>query len=188
MDNTTRSQRSRAAILQAAQTVITRDGPSRLTMDAIAQESGLSKGGVMHQFKTKRDVVKALLKSHSESFQAFSQQYQAQTPNTNNLPLATEIAVAQEAAITQQSVSLAIMSIFAEEPELLSAIRAESVEKVQSIKQLATDPDLAMLRWAAAKGLMLNAALGLSPFTADEEQRLFARLLDDASWEAHQPK
>jgi hypothetical protein len=79
MGNTTRYQRSRAAILQAAQVVITCDGPSRLTMDA------------------------------------------------------TEIAVAQEAAITQQSVSLVIMSIFAEEPELLSAFRAESVEKMLSI-------------------------------------------------------
>lgn len=188
MDNITRSQRSRNAILQAAHTVITRDGPNRLTMDAIAQESGLSKGGVMHQFKTKREVIKALHEHHIEVFHDFSQHYQANAPHTNNLPLSTEIAIAQEAAITQQSVSLAIMSIFAEEPELMSSIRTGALEKVEQIKAQAIDPDLALLRWAAAKGLMQYAALGISPFTEEEEQRLFARLLDDSAWTQFQQK
>jgi Bacterial regulatory proteins, tetR family len=48
MDNATRSERSRNVALDAALVIIARDGPGRLTLDAIARESGLSKGGVMH--------------------------------------------------------------------------------------------------------------------------------------------
>jgi len=50
MDNATRSERSRTAAIQAALTIIARDGPGKLTFDAIARESGMSKGGLMHQF------------------------------------------------------------------------------------------------------------------------------------------
>ena len=45
MDNATRSERSRNVALDAALVIIARDGPGRLTLDAIARESGLSKGG-----------------------------------------------------------------------------------------------------------------------------------------------
>ena len=57
MENAARSERSRKAAIQAALTIIARDGPGRLTLDAIARESGISKGGVMHQFRTKEAVL-----------------------------------------------------------------------------------------------------------------------------------
>jgi len=63
-----RSERTRQAVIQAALTIIARDGPRRLTFDAIARESGLSKGGVMHQFPTKIDVLKALLEHQIQYF------------------------------------------------------------------------------------------------------------------------
>ena len=37
MDNASRSERTRKAVLQAALTIIARDGPARLTLDAIAR-------------------------------------------------------------------------------------------------------------------------------------------------------
>src|SRR6266436_1598840 len=77
MDNVTRSERSRKAALQAALTIIARDGPGRLTLDAIARESGLSKGGLMHQFRTKEGVLKALLERQMAHFEEFSTRYRA---------------------------------------------------------------------------------------------------------------
>ncbi|KTT89235.1 TetR family transcriptional regulator, partial [Mammaliicoccus sciuri] len=49
-------ERSRKAALDAAITIVTRDGSGCLTPDAIARESGLSKGGVMHQLRIKEAV------------------------------------------------------------------------------------------------------------------------------------
>lgn len=43
MDNASRSERSRNVALDAALVIIARDGPGRLTLDAIARESGLPK-------------------------------------------------------------------------------------------------------------------------------------------------
>jgi AcrR family transcriptional regulator len=66
MDNTSRSERTRNLVIEAARVIIARDGPQRLTLDAIAREAGISKGGLMHQFGNKTAVIRALLENQIE--------------------------------------------------------------------------------------------------------------------------
>lgn len=60
---------SREIILQAAGAVLAREGSSRLTIDAVAQEASLSKGGVLHHFPTKNALLAELLRRISAEFQ-----------------------------------------------------------------------------------------------------------------------
>jgi len=185
MDNTTRSERSRNAVLQAALAIIARDGPGRLTLDAIARESGISKGGLMHQFHTKEAVLKALLERQTEDFEVFSRGYMAEFSATRSQPhLAAQIATMREATATPRSVVFAVLGAAAQEPGLLVSTREDNARKLDTIKAEATDPELATLRWAAAWGLLLTTLLGFSPMSPEERERLFDRLLDEAQWPA----
>lgn len=185
MENTARSERSRNAAIQAALTIIARDGPGRLTLDAIARESGISKGGVMHQFRTKGAVLKALLDHQIEYFAKFSEDYLAELGSAQpEALLSAEIATLREVATNQRSVAFAIVGALAEQPDLLSVTREGEIEKIERIKAEATDPDLAMLRWAAARGLGLSALFGLYALSEEDRARLFERLLDNRQWEA----
>jgi AcrR family transcriptional regulator len=183
MDNTTRSERSRSVIIQAALAIIARDGPRRLTLDAIAREAGISKGGLMHQFRSKEAVLKALLEYQAEYFEKFSQDYMAQLGVASAEPnLSTQIAVSREAITTEQSVVSAILGAISEEPGLLSESKERDAKKLESIKAEAVDPELAILRLYAAKGLLLSALFGLCSLTDEERLRLFERLLDSRQW------
>ena len=183
MDNATRSERSRNAALEAAIAIIARDGPGRLTLDAIARESGLSKGGVMHQFRTKEAVLKALLERQMAHFEAFSTRYLAKASETSANPnLATQLATVREAASSPNSAALALVAAMVENPNLMALPREREMERMAAIRDEATDPDLAMLRWAGAMGLLLSSLFGMSPLGKDDHQRLFARLLDDSQW------
>jgi AcrR family transcriptional regulator len=183
MDNATRSERSRNAALDAATRIIARDGPGRLTLDAIARESGLSKGGVMHQFRTKEAVLKALLERQMDHFEEFSTRYMAKVSATSANPnLATQLATVREAATSPNSAALALIAAMVENPGLMVLPREREMKRVEAIKAEAVDPDLALLRWAAARGLLLSSLFGMSPLNKDEHQRLFARLLDDKQW------
>ncbi|WP_199175944.1 TetR/AcrR family transcriptional regulator [Telmatospirillum siberiense] len=185
MENAVRSERTRQAAIQAALAIIARDGPGRLTLDAIARESGISKGGLMHQFRTKQAVLKALLEHQIEHFEKFSQDYLASTdPRQPEAHLSAQIETLREAVSEPHSVAFAIVAALAEEPDLLSIIRDIDVQKIANIKAEAADPELAMLRWAAARGLVLSSVFGLCPFSAEERERLFARLLDARQWDA----
>jgi len=183
MDNTARSERSRNAALQAALTIIARDGPAKLTLDAIARESGMSKGGVTHQFPTKHAVLKALLDMQRAHFEEFSRRYAAKVgTKKSKIALATEIATMREATTAPQSIAFAILGALGQEPGLLASSRERSAEHVAAIKAEADDVDLALLRWSAARGLVLASLFGMCPLSEKERERLFARLLDDEQW------
>ena len=179
MENSARSERSRNAAIQAALTIISRDGPGRLTLDAIALESGISKGGVMHHFRTKQAVLKALLEHQISHFENFFQDYMAGPGSMQaEAHLSAEILTLRAAIGQPQSIALALVAALAEEPGLMSIVREADAKKIASIKAEAKDPDLAVLRWAAAWGLMLTAMLGFCPLPEEERDRLFVRLLD----------
>ncbi|PFH07993.1 AcrR family transcriptional regulator [Collimonas sp. PA-H2] len=185
MDNITRSERTREVVIQAALAIIARDGPRRLTLDAIAREAGISKGGLMHQFRSKEAVLKALLEYQSEYFEKFSQSYMAEVGTTSpEANLSTQIAVAREAIMTQKSVAFAILGAISEEPGLMSMFKEIDARKLEAIRAEAVDPELAVLRWYAARGLLLNALLGQCSLSDEERQQLFDRLLDNKRWPA----
>jgi AcrR family transcriptional regulator len=183
MDNTSRSERTRNATIQAALAIIARDGPGRLTLDAIARESGISKGGLMHQFPTKRAVLKALLEHQVARFADFAHNYMAEHGSAQSQPhLAVQIATMREAIARPDSVAFAILGAVAEDPSLLATTRGGDARTVAAIEAEAADPDLAVLRWTAARGLVLMTLLGTCPFPEKERARLFDRLLDDRQW------
>lgn len=185
MDNNSRSERTRALVIQSALAIIARDGPNRLTLDAIAKEGGISKGGVMHQFPTKEAVLRALLDHQQAHGKEVVAGYLGEHGADHAQPqLAARVASAREATTQSNSVVLAIMAAVAQDPTLLSSVLEQDRESLLAIREEASDPDLAVLRWEAARGMVITHLLGMSPLSAEDRERLFARLLDDKQWEA----
>ncbi|GLY50844.1 TetR/AcrR family transcriptional regulator [Lentzea sp. NBRC 102530] len=60
---------TRRALLDAAGTCIRARGTSA-TLDHIAKETGVSKGGLLHHFATKEDLVRALAQDLFDRFRA----------------------------------------------------------------------------------------------------------------------
>ncbi|MBS7540095.1 TetR/AcrR family transcriptional regulator [Ancylobacter lacus] len=183
MDNNTRSERTRAAVIQAALAIIARDGAGHLTLDAIARESGISKGGLMHQFRTKKAVLAALMEHQAAFFENYARDHIAAHGHQHAQPrLAAEIATLHAAVADPRSLALALLGAVAQEPELLGTTRMADREALEVIRAEAADPDLATLRWLAARGLTLSSLFGLSPLTDAERDHLFTLLADEARW------
>lgn len=183
MENSARSQRTREAAVQAALRIIARDGIARLTLDAIARETGVSKGAITHQFKSKHEVLKALLAHELAYYTAFREEELAKGADAATFPtLAVELAISRTLLTNPNSAAFAVMGALAEEPELMAPVRASAAETVSQLRAESQDPDTAVLRWAAARGLALMALFGISPLPQAEQDRLFLRLADDAAW------
>jgi AcrR family transcriptional regulator len=65
-----RPPRARNAVLDAAERVLLRQGAPALTLDAIAAEAGVSKGGLMYHFPTKEALLGALVVRAVDIFDA----------------------------------------------------------------------------------------------------------------------
>ena len=57
-------------LLDAAETVVMRQGIANLALDAVAAEAGVSKGGLLHHFPTKDRLVEALVMPSAENWRA----------------------------------------------------------------------------------------------------------------------
>lgn len=179
MDNNARSERTRAAVIQAALTIIARDGAGHLTLDAIAKESGISKGGLLHQFPNKRAVLAALLDHQAGFFAAFSQHFiEAHGAEYAQPRLAAQIATLREVLNEPNSLAFAVLAAASQDPSFLSTIREGDAETIAEIRAEAAVPDRAVQHWYAARGLAFSVLLGLCPLAAAERQRLFQDLLD----------
>ncbi|NPD65140.1 TetR/AcrR family transcriptional regulator [Lichenicola cladoniae] len=186
MENTERSRRTREAAISAAATILERDGPTRLTLDAIARESGISKGGLTHQFRTKEAVIKALLDHQVKtSRDRFEQNLAALDPATDQKYLIAQLEMLRKALSTSRNMVSAVLAAMAEDPALLKASTDSQRDNIQAMKEEAADADLALLRWTAARGLLVTKMIGMCPFSDEERERLFDRILNTASWPGH---
>jgi AcrR family transcriptional regulator len=65
-----RSARTRSALLDAAERLVERDGAARLTLEGIADEAGISKGGLLYHYASKDDLIAAMLDRRFAGFDA----------------------------------------------------------------------------------------------------------------------
>lgn len=61
---------ARERAIKAALTLAKKDGAIGFTLEAVAREAGLSKGGLLHHFKTKESLLEALIADMVARFEA----------------------------------------------------------------------------------------------------------------------
>lgn len=188
MENSLRSKRTRDAAIAAALAIVTREGAAKLTIDAIARESGVSKGGVLHHFRTKEAVLKALFEHQIEKGTALYQSLlESMPPHRPERHLAAQIAAFRNSVSHPKSATFAIATAMAEAPELVAGIKENDAQRVEIVKAEAPDPTIALIRWSAAMGLALSEILGICPVSELERERLFDYLQNDRHWSNSAP-
>ena len=168
---------TRDSILDAAESVVAREGGARLTIDAVVGESGYSKGGVLYHFRNKTALLEAMLERMLARVEvevdAASTKAKAEAS-----PLAPAII---EALLTHRksdaNVSVALLAASAEQPELLDPARDYVRNKVADIMSDAPDPITALIVFLTIDGLHFNELLGIDYLTADQRDSVQTRLI-----------
>ena len=63
--------------------MIRRDGARALTLDAVAAEAGVSKGGVLYHFATKRALIDGLIARWLDDFEDAARRRRTSPPRTS---------------------------------------------------------------------------------------------------------
>ena len=164
-------------ILTAAERVVMRDGVLRLTIDAVAREARLSKGGVLYHFGTKEALIQAMLErliQHCEREIAAHQQHDTEPgswtrayvrktseptlayPGEADFPRSKEVGAGLVAAATTN-------------PRLLEPLCERFQAWQQTIERDGIDLARATVIRLAVDGLWLAELLGI--WSPDEELR-----------------
>jgi len=166
-----RNPASKDMILDAAKRVVTSRGPAHLTLDAVAAEAGLSKGGLLYNFPSKKALIQGMILTHVEQYRKAFAALRSERHDEPNSVICALVRARKETGI-ERSVGLAMLAGLAEDPELLSPLRAEIHSALADVRENATDPTLATLVLLAFDGLEFLELLDISPFDAAGRREL----------------
>lgn len=168
---------TRRRLLDAAAAVVRRDGAGALTLDAVAAEAGVSKGGLLYHFKTKRELVDAMLGGWLEEFAA-------EIEAASDGGFAAGYVRASDMggwAAADRATEFALVAAMVDDPAALAVVRERHAEWQARLVAESDDPVRAMVVRLAADGLWLADLLGLAPPTGDLREQVLARLLELAA-------
>lgn len=169
-----RKNNKRADILQAALSVVEEYGAGHLTIDAVAKQSGFSKGGVLYHFATKKALISGMLEYLIESSQ---QRIDAHTKKYgSNQALKALLQVENRMTDTERRASLAIVAAAAEDPELLSPARDYIKTLVGQITSQSDDPTSAIVHYLASEGLRFLDIFELNPMNTEQNNQVLRYL------------
>jgi AcrR family transcriptional regulator len=168
----------RTQLLDAAVAVIRREGAAALTLDAVAAESGVSKGGVLYHFASKRALIDGLLGRWLDDFE--------ERLDAGGDPLAAYVRACDlsDAGADRTASEFGMLAGMIEEPRVLEATRERQAGWMERMLAGAADPVDAWLVRLAADGLWYSDLLGVAPPQGDDRRRLIARLLALSAGEA----
>jgi len=84
---------SKKAILDAAEAIVIQSGAAHMTLDAVAKEAGVSKGGLMYNFPTKEALLQAMIDRMVEHFEELREEVQKEFPEESDNDLMVEMRV-----------------------------------------------------------------------------------------------
>ena len=150
------------AILDAANRIVIQQGVERLTLEQVAAEAGISKGGLLYHFPTKEALIKGMINQYLERFtEDFNQaaEKEGDTPGRwNRSYLTTTFADNQRTP----RMSSGLLAAIATDPGLLAPLQERFREWLALLDQDGIDPTTAAIIRLVADGLWLVELFGLS--------------------------
>jgi AcrR family transcriptional regulator len=169
---------TRERLLDAAAVVVRRDGAQALTLDAVAAEAGVSKGGLLYHFKAKRELLDAMLEGWLEEFAAEIDAAREGHSFTHGYVKASDMS---GWAAAERATEFGLLAAMVDQPATLERVRARYAAWQQQLADEAADPVEATVARLAADGLWLNDLLGLAPPAGELRERVMARMLELAT-------
>jgi AcrR family transcriptional regulator len=168
-------QGTRARLLDAAVDVVRRAGAQGLTLDAVAAEAGVSKGGLLYHFASKRELLDALVQRWLDGWQA---ELDADAAGDGFVAAFVRASHLGGAGGDERAAETALLAAMVAEPEVLAAARDRYATWQDRVEREGGDPIAATVARLAADGLWLADLLGLAPPQGELRDAVLARLLE----------
>ena len=169
---------TRDRLLDAASRVLLRDGAHALTLEAVAGEAGVSKGGLLYHFRGKGELLDALVERWDATFEAEVEARAADTPGG-------WVQAYVEASCTltdeERRTETGLLAALAAEPARLVPVRERYARWQARFEAEAGDPVDATVVRLAADGLWIAELLGFAPPAGELRDRVVARLRELAA-------
>lgn len=165
-------------ILDAANKVIGEKGLNCFTLDEVAKEAGVSKGGLLHHYPSKDKLIKGLVENYIDSFQSKVSEREKTLSDTSPCNWLMPFIYEQfNQCKLDINIMYGILAAVASNQNLLHPVlekRKEWFDKINECK----DPTMALVISFACDGIAFSNLLGLEVFPEETKVKLMEKLID----------
>jgi AcrR family transcriptional regulator len=165
---------TRDKLLDAAARLLLRD-PSKLTLDAVAEEAGVSKGGLLYHFSSKEKLLDAVVDRWEARFEDEIEEVAERTPGGWTRAY-VDVTAKDFDDPHVRGIDSGIIAALALHPERLESVRARYDAKQERIEDDGIDAVDATIVRLATDGLWFAELLGLGPPRGALRDKVLERL------------
>lgn len=166
---------TRERLLDAAVAVTRRDGAQSLTLDAVAAQAGVSKGGLLYHFKSKRQLLDAMVDRWLAAWQEEIDRDAGEAGFLTGYVHATHLG---GAAPQEREAEFGLIAALIADPEVLQVVRDRYDQWQARVVDQTDDPVEATVVRLATDGLWFADLLGFAPPRGELREQVLARLLE----------
>ena len=167
---------ARERVIAAAERVVADVGAARLTLDAVAQAAGVSKGGLLYHFPSKESLLVALAHRYVDSIHGCIASARDGVDEGPARELKACVLGILGSDQCMRAMSAVLLATAANDLKLLEVIRERMAEHVQELSG-SKDFARAAIVALAVDGLMMRESLRISPFSAEQREAVVKDLL-----------
>jgi AcrR family transcriptional regulator len=169
---------TRDALLDAFENAVIARGERAATLEAIAVDAGVSKGGLLYHFGSKKDLVEGVIERITELSVDYAQLLAGSPEGVVGAFIRTSVTTG--AAFDNSYIALTRLAQSGLYPEAREALARIEAEWAQMIEAEVGDPAVARLILLVSDGLYYNSALfpALNPGTTDSLDDVIAAIDD----------
>lgn len=173
-----------ALVLDAAMRAIKREGATGMSLDAVASEAGICKASVLYDFKTKQNLIHALVRRQIETYETRLAEKRQALGDGPDAQIRAHIALAEDYPLSEEdrAATVNLCAALVQDTELRDMGRESFRRCTTAIADDTVNPRGALLAFFALEGLLSIERLGLPDWTAGEREAL----LEDIAWLARQ--
>ena len=169
---------SRERIFEAAERVVSEVGAARLTLDAVAQNAGISKGGLLYHFPSKEALLSALAQRYVRHLRGCIEQARstlAEGERAADLKGCVLGLLGDDPR--SKALGAALLATAANDPTLLEVIREHIDEQSQELAATSSTFARAAVVALAVDGLKLRESLRISTLSVEQRAAIVQELL-----------
>ena len=165
---------TQTTLLEASAKVVLDKGVGALTLDAVALEAGVSKGGLLYHFPSKNKLIEGMIERLIAEFDSM---LETELEKSNGDWLSAYIRTSFQSDPKLDSMGSALFVAIANNPELLEPLRAHYAEWQDKVIASAASPETGTIIRMAIDGLWVSDLLDFAPPSSATRKKMLTALL-----------
>ncbi|MES9693198.1 TetR/AcrR family transcriptional regulator [Bacillus toyonensis] len=171
---------TRQKILSAASQIVQYKGVAKLTLEAVAKEAGVSKGGLLYHFSNKEALIEGMILKGTEEYQDAIYNKVEEDSERKGRWVRSFVEERLSNERRSEELSSSMMTALMLKPELLEPLQQTFHQLQNKIENDEIDSVCATIIRLAADGLWYSECLGIGRLSPELREKVIQALINNS--------